>query len=153
MWSLLPKFCVDPVDLCTALTPDFARVLGMTLKEAGIQFRKIVCQALKQLISSCRRQGNPCMTCCHGNPLPKCVCCVAMVMCCHVTFYQMCIFSCQPTDQDLTRLSRFAKNFLPILFSLYAPPPSGEATPLHTDSGKKGFLMECIKMYLSIAGE
>ena len=130
VWSLLPRFCLDPVDLGTALTPNFARILGMTLKEAGFQFRKIICQALKQLISTSRGRGK------------------------HKSLTHRLSSSCFATvDEDQTTLARFSKNFLPILFSLYTTPTLDEATPTSKEEAEKNsYLMDCIKAYLSITG-
>lgn len=56
-------------------------------------------------------------------------------------------------EEDQTKLAHFSKNFLPILFSLYATPTSDEAAPTaKEESEKKSYLMDCINAYLSITG-
>lgn len=67
------------------------------------------------------------------------------------------VFFVTRSDADMAILARFSKNFLPILFGLYATPPSSdEATPLTKEGNsgesgeEKGYLVECIRAYLSI---
>ena len=49
-------------------------------------------------------------------------------------------------DEDKPVLAQFCKNFLPILFSLYTSSPEEE------EEGKRLYLLDCIKAYISITG-
>ena len=55
MWSLLPGFCMEPVDLNKVFRP-LARILGTALKEKT-ELQPLVCQALRQLISRSAKHG------------------------------------------------------------------------------------------------
>jgi hypothetical protein len=120
IWSLLPRFCLDPTDLKISF-PMIARILGSALNER-VELRPIVCHALTLLIKQSNDKGNQ-----------KCTNLII--------FLTFCTLS---SEESRTVLSRFSKNYLPILFNLYTDP---EGKPDH-----KSPLMECIKAYVSISG-
>ena len=55
IWSLLPRFCLDPTDLKTSF-PMIARILGSALNER-VELRPIVCHALTLLIKRSTNKG------------------------------------------------------------------------------------------------
>ena len=125
IWSLLPRFCLDPTDLKSSF-PMIARILGSALNER-VELRPIVCHTLTLLIERSTNKGKQyCSTCtCNLSP-----------------FLTLCTLT---SEESSAVLSRFSKNYLPILFNLYTDP---EGKPDH-----KSPLMECIKAYVSISGE
>lgn len=127
MWSLLPSFCTDPVDISKAFRP-LARILGTALKEKA-ELRPVVCQGLNQLISKSAKHG---MVDVCSHP----------VTCGHNALCNFCYI-----DEEKATLACFSKNFLPILFNLYATPPKG------VEAGEgKALLLDCAKAYVSITG-
>ena len=55
VWSLLPGFCTEPIDLEQSFRP-IARILGTALNERQ-DLRAIVCQALRLLIEGNKDNG------------------------------------------------------------------------------------------------
>lgn len=100
-----------------------ARILGSALNER-VELRPIMCHALTLLIQQNANNGM----------FPACML---------IQYLKQTPRGLLP-DENKALLSRFSKNYLPILFNLYT---DSEGKPDH-----RAPLMDCIKAYVSISG-
>merc|ERR1719309_1626752 len=103
IWSLLPGFCKDPVDLKESFK-NIAKIIGTELSQKK-EIRLDILTSIRHLVS--RNLEN---------------------------------------KENREELSRFSKNFLPIVFNLYTAVPLGSE-----EAGQRLAALETIKLYLKIA--
>ncbi|NIG59152.1 RRP12-like protein isoform 1 [Pontoporia blainvillei] len=149
IWTLLPGFCTRPTDVATAFK-GLARTLGTAISERP-DLRVTVCQALRTLITKGCEAASPVpekpQTHDHVTGPPK-ECLWAATTVAFETgsspgpFVQTLVLL---PEADRAEVSRFAKNFLPILFNLYGQPVSAGDTP-----APRRAVLETIKTYLTI---
>ena len=145
IWSILPSFCKDCTDI-TASFSSVAKILGTALSDKP-EICPVICQALVNLIEGSRNNGKTLFsffTICSFFF-------VAIPYSSHLFLTKVDIlslslsltFSFEP-ESDRVQLSKFSKNYLPILFNLYTAEPSA------TEGTRDSAVLNCIKCYLSV---
>lgn len=131
---MLPGFCTKPTDL--ASFKNIARSLGMALNERP-DLRMCICQSLRTLINK---------SCETGEPFSVRVCRnIWIYKICELTFY-WCL--CFTTEDEKVEVSRFAKNFLPILFNIYSQEPTSGVA-----SASRMAILDTVRVYFTITDQ
>ena len=123
MWSLLPGFCREPRDVPVSF-PGLARILGTSSQQAArtksyhsnFTENSWLILAETEVRKRGREGGER-----ESDPLPL-------------------------LEEDRAVLSRFSKNYLPILFNLYA----GEEEEEKEREGERQAVLQCVQAYVSI---